>query len=53
MSHRGTSTPERGWYSLTVGEETAKRVGELARARGSTVDKLINQLMTPAAKGFG
>jgi len=30
--------PERGWYSLTVREDTAKRVRELARAKGLTVD---------------
>lgn len=35
--------PERGWYSHTVSEETAKRVRELARARGLTVVTLINQ----------
>ena len=43
--------PERGWYSLTVREETAKRVRELAKIKGLTVDKLINKLMTPTVKG--
>ena len=39
--------PERGWYSLTVREETAKRVRELAKTKGLTVD----ELMTPTVKG--
>ncbi len=43
--------PERGWYSLTVREETAKRVRELAKTKGLTVDELINELMTPTVKG--
>ena len=43
--------PERGWYSLTVRGETAKRVRELAKVRGLTGDELINELMTPASKG--
>ena len=42
--------PEKGWYSLTVREETAKRVREQARARGLTVDELINELMTTTLK---
>ena len=37
--------PEKGWYSLTVRMETAKRVRELAKARDLTVDELINELM--------
>ena len=44
--------PEKGWYSLTVREETSKRVRELARSKGLTIDKLINELMTPASKGI-
>ena len=40
--------PEKGWYSLTVREETARRVREMAGARGLTVDQLINELLTPA-----
>jgi len=43
--------PERGWYSLTVREDTAKRVKELARAGGLAVDGLINELMISASKG--
>jgi len=39
--------PERGWYSLTVREDTAERVRELARAKGLTVDGLINELRAP------
>lgn len=42
--------PERGWYSLTVREETARRVREQARARGLTVDELINELLTAVSK---
>lgn len=43
--------PERGWYSLTVREETAERVRKLAKNEGLTVDELINKLMTPTLKG--
>ena len=43
--------PEKGWYSLTVREETAVRVREPARNRGLTVDEFINELMRPASKG--
>ena len=41
--------PEKGWYSLTVRRETAKRVRELAKVRDLTVDELINILMKPAS----
>ena len=43
--------PEKGWYSLTVRNETAVRVRELAKNKGSTVDEPINELMRPASKG--
>jgi len=43
--------PERGWYSLTVGEETARGVRELAKTKCLTVDELINELMTQTLKG--
>ena len=43
--------PERGWYSLTVRENTAKRVRELARAKRLTVDGLINELMSSSLRG--
>lgn len=43
--------PERGWYSLTVREDTAKKIRELARAKGLTVDKLINELMSSSLRG--
>jgi hypothetical protein len=43
--------PERGWYSLTVREETAKRIRELAKAKGLTVDGLINEFMSSSLKG--
>ena len=43
--------PERGWYSLTVREDTAKRIRELARAKGLTVDGLINELMNSSLRG--
>ncbi|MHA1711123.1 MAG: hypothetical protein ACTSUS_03515 [Candidatus Freyarchaeota archaeon] len=46
MRGRVAFMPERGWYSLTVREETARRVREQARARGLTVDELINELLT-------
>ena len=42
--------PERGWYSLTVREETVRRVREQARARGLTVDELINELLTATSR---
>jgi rubrerythrin len=41
--------PEKGWYSLTVRRETAKRVRELAKVRNLTVDELINMLMKPTS----
>ena len=43
--------PEKGWYSLTVREETALRVRELAKTNGLTVDELINMFMKPASEG--
>ena len=43
--------PEKGWYSLTVREETAKRVREMAKGEGLTVDDLINELMTKPLRG--
>ena len=44
--------PEKGWYSLTVREGTARKVRELARSKGLTVNELINELMTPTSKDF-
>ncbi len=38
--------PEKGWYSITVRQETAIKIRELAKAQGQTVDKMINFLMT-------
>jgi len=43
--------PEKGWYSLTIREETARMVREMAETRGLTVDQLINELITAALKG--
>ena len=37
--------PEEGWYSLTVRANTARMVGELAKAKGLTVDEFLNELM--------
>ena len=42
--------PEKGWSILTVRAGTAKKVKELARGRGATVDQYINALMKT---GFG
>jgi hypothetical protein len=42
--------PERGWYSLTVREGTARRVREEAEARGLSVDELISSLMTQGSR---
>jgi hypothetical protein len=41
----------RSWYSLTVREETAKRIRELVKAKGLTVDGLINEFMSSFLKG--
>jgi hypothetical protein len=42
--------PEKGWAILTVREETADRVKELAHSEGLTIDEFINELMNPAGK---
>jgi len=42
--------PERGWYSLTVREGTARRVREEAEARGLSMDELISSLMTQGSR---
>jgi hypothetical protein len=39
--------PEKGWSILTVRTATAKKVKELARRGGVTVDEYINALMGP------
>jgi hypothetical protein len=44
--------PEKGWSILTVRERTAKKVKELAHAKGLTVDEFINELMNPSGKGL-
>lgn len=41
---------EKGWYSLTVRMETTKKVRELAKGRGLTVDDLINECMKPTSR---
>jgi len=43
--------PEKGWCPLTVREETARKVREMAETRGLTVDQLIRELLTAALKG--
>lgn len=43
-----STMPEKGWSILTVRTATAKRVKELARREGATVDEYINALMGPA-----
>jgi len=40
-----SNMPEKGWSILTVRTATAKRVKELARRGGVTVDEYINALM--------
>jgi hypothetical protein len=40
--------PERGWSILAVREATASKIKEMARARGLTVDELVNQLLNPS-----
>ena len=42
--------PERDWYSLTVREDTTRRVRELAGAKGLTVDGLINESMSSSLR---
>jgi len=41
---------ERGWSILTVREEAAKRVKEVAKTQGLTVNKLIKELMNPSGR---
>src|ERR1700692_396803 len=41
--------PEKGWSVLTVREATASKIKEMARARGLTVDELVNQILNPSA----
>jgi len=38
--------PEKGWSLLTVRSKTALTVKELAKSKGLTVDKFINELLT-------
>ena len=41
--------PERGWSNLTVRDETARKVKQIAHASGLTVDKFLNRIaMAPA-----
>jgi hypothetical protein len=42
--------PERGWSVLTVLEDTANRVKELARTRDLPVDEMVAELVSPARK---
>ncbi|MGQ9551509.1 MAG: hypothetical protein ACUVUE_03685 [Candidatus Bathycorpusculaceae bacterium] len=51
MRSRSIFVPERGWCSLTVREETAKRIMEQAGARGVTVGALINELSALDLRG--
>ena len=39
--------PEKGWKSITVREETALKLREMADMRNTTIDKLINEWMIP------
>jgi len=42
--------PERGWSVLTVREDTARRIKEMAKIKGLTVDETISQLIHPKGK---
>ncbi|MDG7009560.1 MAG: hypothetical protein JRN16_01505 [Nitrososphaerota archaeon] len=42
--------PERGWSVLTVREETARKIKEMAQAKNLTVDEMISELISPAGK---
>ena len=48
---RVVNMPEKCWYSLTVREETSKRVKEMAKGKSLTVDEPINELMTKPLRG--
>ncbi|MCL4436873.1 MAG: hypothetical protein M1503_12670 [Thaumarchaeota archaeon] len=37
--------PERGWSVLTVREDTARRIKEMAKTKGWTVDEMIGHLI--------
>jgi len=39
---------EKGWSILTVREDAARRVKELAHSKSLTVDELVNELMNPS-----
>jgi len=43
--------PEKGWSLLTVRSKTAMTVKELAKSKGLTVDKFINELLASSAQG--
>lgn len=38
--------PEKGWKNITVKEDTARRVKEIARSLGITVDELLNTFLS-------
>jgi hypothetical protein len=42
--------PEKGWSALTVREHTATMIKNMAKARGLTVDELIQELISPTSK---
>ena len=42
--------PERGWSVLTVREDTARKIREMAEAKGLTIDETISELINPAGK---
>ncbi len=42
--------PEKGWKSITVREETALKLREMADTRNTTIDKLINEWMNPSKR---
>lgn len=38
--------PEKGWYSISVREKTAKTIRENAKTKKMTIDAYLNNLMT-------
>lgn len=42
--------PEKGWSALTVREETARKIRQMAQFKGLTVDEMVVELIAPAGK---
>ena len=42
--------PEKGWYSISVREKTAKTIRENSKNLNMTIDAYLNHLITPPQK---